>query len=61
MPRGPRLDAPEMLHHVRARGVEKRRLFLNDEDREDFLFRLNEVCDKHQASVYAWCLMMSHS
>ena len=26
MPRGPRLDAPGVLHHVMARGIERRKL-----------------------------------
>ena len=60
MPRGPRIDAPGLLHHVRARGVEKRKVFLTDEDREDFLLRLSRVGEEHGAIVYAWCLMGNH-
>jgi hypothetical protein len=30
MPRGPRLDAPGSLHHVIARGLERRRFFVDD-------------------------------
>ncbi len=60
MPRGPRIDAPLLLHHIRGRGVERRRIFLNDGDREDFLFRLNRKCEEHEAVVYAWCLMSNH-
>lgn len=40
MPRGPRLDAPDVLHHVMARGLERRRIFQDDHDREDFVRRL---------------------
>jgi hypothetical protein len=40
MPRGPRLDAPGVLHHVMARGIEKTLLFRTAEDRTDFLRRL---------------------
>jgi len=43
MPRGPRLDAPETLHHVMVRGIEGRAIFRDDQDREDFLRRLGEV------------------
>ena len=60
MPRGPRIDAPGLLHHVRARGVEKRKIFLSDDNREDFLNRLNRVCEEHEAILYAWCLMSNH-
>ena len=40
MPRGPRLDAPGTLHHVMVRGIERRRIFESDRDREDFRNRL---------------------
>ena len=35
--RQPRLDAPGVLHHVMRRGIERTRIFRNDQDREDFL------------------------
>jgi REP-associated tyrosine transposase len=60
MPRGPRIDAPGLLHHVRARGVDRRRIFLSDGDLEDFLNRLNRVCEEHGAKVHGWCLMSNH-
>ncbi len=37
MPRGPRLDAPDTLHHGMARGIERRRLFLDAADCEEFV------------------------
>ena len=40
MPRQPRLDAPGVLHHVIARGIEKTAIFRNDTDRQDFLARV---------------------
>jgi putative transposase len=40
MARGPRLDAPGSLHHVIVRGIERRRIFESDKDRQDFLARL---------------------
>ena len=40
MPRGPRLDAPGTLHHVIIRGIERRRIVDEDQDRERFLDRL---------------------
>lgn len=33
MPRQPRLDAPETLHHVMVRGLERRDIFKDDTDR----------------------------
>lgn len=60
MPRGPRLDAPGILHHVRSRGIERRKIFLGEGDRLDFLARLEAVCSNGGAFVYAWCLMDNH-
>ncbi len=61
MPRGPRLDAPGTLHHVMVRGIEKRRIFENDRDREDFLDRLGRVLQEGQASCFAWALIPNHA
>jgi hypothetical protein len=36
MPRLARLDAPEVLHHVMGRGIERRKIFWNNKDRVDF-------------------------
>ncbi|MCP4602270.1 MAG: hypothetical protein GY847_17425 [Proteobacteria bacterium] len=60
MPRGPRLDAPGTLHHVHGRGIERRRVFLGEHDREDFLNRLGNLCESGSAIVYAWSLMPNH-
>ena len=60
MPRGPRIDAPGILHHIITRGVGRKRIFLSDTDRENFLTRLEKTSEKHEARVYAWCLMDNH-
>ena len=60
MPRGARIDAAGILHHVMVRGIERRRIFLNDDDRDEFLARLEVACEKTGARVYAWCLMSNH-
>jgi hypothetical protein len=61
MPRQPRLDAPGALHHVMARGIERKRIFKNKLDKEDFLKRLAELCDAESLAVYAWVLMPNHA
>ena len=53
MPRGPRLDAPGVLHHVMARGIERHRIFQDDADREDFVQRLARVAEAEALTVYA--------
>ena len=40
MPRQARLDAPGVLQHVMARGIERRKIFWDDKDRSSFLERL---------------------
>ena len=60
MPRGPRLDAPDALPHVIARGIERRTLFAHDGDRHDFLDRLARGVERTHAGLLAWCLMPNH-
>ena len=60
MPRGPRLDAPNVLHHVIVRGIERRRIFRGDGDRQRCLDRLGTVITTSGARLYAWCLMPNH-
>lgn len=60
MPREPRLDAPDVLHHVMARGLERRRIFRDDHDREDFVCRLAALVAAGALTVYAWVLMPNH-
>lgn len=60
MPRQARLDAPGVLHHVMARGIEQGLIFRNYHDREDFIWRLSELALKQAWTVYAWALMPNH-
>ena len=53
MPRGPRLDAPGVLHHVMARGIEGRALFRDDRDRAEFVRRLADLAEVEAFQVYA--------
>jgi putative transposase len=43
MPRLARLDAPGVLHHVMGRGIERRKIFQSDTDRNDFIDRLSAL------------------
>jgi REP element-mobilizing transposase RayT len=60
MPRTARLDAPGVLHHVMGRGIEKRNIFQDDEDRTDFLDRLSALAREGAIDIYAWALMPNH-
>ena len=61
MPRTARLDAPGVLHHVMIRGIESRKIFRNNNDREDFIKRLEVLCPSTQTSCYAWAFMSNHA
>ena len=61
MARGPRLDAPGSLHHVIVRGIERRRIFETEKDREDFLDRLETVVTEGKATCFAWALIPNHA
>ena len=60
MPRSARLDAPGVLHHVMGRGIERKEIFYNDIDRNDFIARLASLVDEDAMEIYAWVLMPNH-
>lgn len=60
MPRQSRIDAPGALHHIIIRGIERKRLFADDRDRNDFIARLSDLLEKTKTPCYAWALMSNH-
>jgi putative transposase len=60
MPRQARLDVPGSLHHIMVRGIDKSKIFRDDEDKIRFLERLGQTVDEGKSSVYAWALMDNH-
>jgi len=60
MPRGPRLDAPGVLHHVMARGLARHVIFRDEQDRADFVRRLATLAEADAWQVYAWALLPNH-
>ncbi|HZI65857.1 MAG TPA: transposase [Thermoanaerobaculia bacterium] len=60
MARPPRLQAPGTVHHLIARGNERREVFRDDLDREDYLGRLARYQERFQFRLYAYCLMPNH-
>lgn len=60
MPRGARLEAPDALYHVMARGIERRLLFHDIRDRTEFLTRLEHIAQAAHCPAYASCLMSNH-
>ena len=61
MPPQPRLDAPETLHHVMVRDLERRVIFKDDTDRDDFVTRVAALADAGGWTVYAWALLPNHA
>jgi REP element-mobilizing transposase RayT len=43
-----------------GRGIEKRKIFYSDYDREDFIERLADLCDEGAIDIYAWALLSNH-
>jgi len=61
MPRTASLDAPGVLHHVMIRGIERREIFRNNKDREDFIERLEVLCPETETDCYAWAFLSNHA
>jgi len=60
MPRKSRIDAPGALHHIIARGIERRDVFKDDFDRNNFLKRLGTILEETDTCCYAWALIPNH-
>ncbi len=60
MPRQARIDAPGAVHHVIARGIERRKIFRDDEDRYNFISRLGSLVSETQTRCFAWALIPNH-
>ena len=60
MPRHARLDLPGLLQHVIVRGIERRKIFLDDQDREAFVSRLATLVETTHTQLLAWALIPDH-
>jgi REP element-mobilizing transposase RayT len=60
MPRKARIDAPGALHHIIVRGIEKRKIFKDNADRQSFIKRLGDILSDSQTPCYAWALIPNH-
>jgi len=61
MPRIARLDTPGLLHHIMIRGIERRKIFTDDKDRNDFIDRLSILLPETKTQCYAWSLLSNHA
>jgi hypothetical protein len=56
-----RIDAPGALHHVIERGIDRRKIFLGDTDRNNFLDRLGDiVTDTKVACKWGQAIVISY-
>jgi len=60
MPRRSRIDAPGALQHIVVRGIERKRIFKDEADRDQFLERFGNLLIDDAAWCFAWALMPNH-
>ena len=60
MPRQSRIDAPGALHHVIIRGIERKAVYKDDADRNEFVERMESIFADSSAPCFAWALMANH-
>lgn len=60
MPRRARLIVPGGLYHIMARGIERRAIFGDPSDYQEFINRLGEALQKSGCRCFAWVLMPNH-
>ena len=61
MPRLARLDAPGIVHHVIIRGIERRKIFKDNKDRDNLLERISGLIPRTNTACYAWALLPNHA
>ena len=60
MSRPIRIEFPDALYHVTARGDRREDIFEDDQDRQTFLATLEQAIIRFNWTCYAWCLMDNH-
>lgn len=60
MTRPHRLDPVDGWHHVMSRGVDRRDIFFDDDDRLLFGHLLGDIHRKFGVEIHAYCLMTNH-
>jgi REP element-mobilizing transposase RayT len=60
MARSLRIQYPGAFYHVTCRGNERRKIFLDDDDRYRFLKLLAESLEIYQVVLYAYVMMSNH-
>ncbi|MBK8869720.1 MAG: transposase [Elusimicrobia bacterium] len=51
---------PASLYHVISRGLDRRSVFIDSDDRTDFLSRIEKAVERVPTQILAWALMPNH-
>lgn len=60
MPRGRREKYEHSIYHIMVRGNNQQSIFLDEEDRIQYLKRLKRYKERFKLEIYAYCLMTNH-
>ena len=60
MPRKARIDSPGALHHIVIRGIERKAIFKDSQDYQNFIERLETILSESSTPCFAWVLMTNH-
>lgn len=60
MARPLRIQFPGAFYHITCRGIEKRKIFVDDQERFQFLVFLSESLETYQVVLHAYILMTNH-
>jgi putative transposase len=60
MLRQSRIDITGALHHIIVRGIERHKIFEDDQGRQDFLKNLGLILEQTETVCFAWSLMPNH-
>ena len=60
MPRKARIDAPGALQHIICRGIERRKIFNDNSDKNNLVARLGRIFSESKTPCYAWALIDNH-
>ena len=60
MSRPLRIEYPEAFYHITVRGNERKDIYRDDRDREQFLSYLESAVVRYGAAIHVYCLMGNH-
>jgi putative transposase len=60
VPRKARIDASGALQQIIVRGINRRKIFSDDADRDDFLNRLGGTLCDSKTPCFAWAFLTTH-